>query len=138
MEPQNIPSATSSPQEHIFNDVIDTSPYEKNLKTARVYLYIVAALQVGVGIYQYANADDPELAWLLGGIPGGLGILFLLFAIWSYKQPKAAFISALIVFVIAHGASMYFDPSTIYKGIILKILVIVALVKGINDARQVE
>jgi len=142
MEPQkdqnNIPSATDNSQSTIFSDIVDTTPYEKNLKTARIYLYIIAALQIGVGIYQYATANEPELALILGAIPAGIGVLFLGFAIWSYKQPVIAFMTALITFVVVHAATMILDPTAIYKGIILKILVIVALVKGFKDAREVQ
>jgi hypothetical protein len=133
-----IPAATSTTQETIFSDVVDTTPYEKNLKTARIYLYILTALQIGVGIYQYTTTEDRELALIMGGIPAGIGILFLLFAIWSYTKPAIAFMTALVTFIVAHGITMFFDTSSIYKGIILKILVIVALIKGFNDARQVE
>ena len=132
------PVATEPSQETIFSDVLDTTPYEKNLRTARIYLYVVAAIQVGVGIYQYANAADPELGFWLGGVTAGLGILFLLFAIWSYKKPAAAFMTALIVFIVAHVATMVADPSYIYKGIILKVLVVIALIKGFRDAKEVE
>ena len=134
----NIPAATDTSQETIFSDIVDTTPYEKNLKKARIYLYIIAALQIGVGIYQYSTADDPELALILGGIPAAIGVLFLGFAIWSYKQPVIAFMTALITFVVVHLATMILDPTAIYKGIILKILVIVALVKGFKDAREVQ
>lgn len=144
MEAQQMPNqdssilATQPSQETIFSDVLDTTPYEKNLKTARIYLYIVAALQIGVGAYQYSKAADPELGFWLGGIPAALGVLFLLFAIWSYKKPAIAFMTALIVFVVAHIATMVADPSYIYKGIILKVLVVMALVKGFKDAKEVE
>ena len=133
----NIPSATESSQETIFTDIVDTKPYEKSLRNARIYLYIVAALQIGIGIYQYANTD-PEYALLVGGIPIGLGILFLGFAFWSYKKPVAAFMTALITFVAAHVLTMIDDPSSIYRGIILKVLVVVALVKAFKDAKEYE
>ena len=127
-------------QDTIFNEVADMSGYDKNLKTARVYLYIVAALQIGVGIYQYITLKDysEQVALLAGGIAGGLGIVFIILAIWSYKMPSAAFLTALIVFVGAHIYTAIEDPSQIPRGIILKVLVIVALIKGFKDAREYE
>jgi hypothetical protein len=133
----NIPAANEPSQETIFADIVDTKPYEKSLRNARIYLYIVAALQVGVGIYQYANSD-PEYALLIGGIPIGLGILFLAFAFWSYKKPVAAFMTALITFVVVHVLTMIDDPSAIFRGIILKVLVVVALIKAYKDAVEYE
>ena len=133
----NIPAANEPSQETIFADIVDTKPYEKSLRNARIYLYIVAALQVGVGIYQYANSD-PEYALLIEGIPIGLGILFLVFAFWSYKKPVAAFMTALITFVVVHVLTMIDDPSAIFRGIILKVLVVVALIKAYKDAVEYE
>ncbi len=134
----DLPSSTTSSQESIFSDIVNTKPYEKGLRNARIYLYIIAVIQFGVGIYQYTTVSDQETALIIGGIPAAIGILFLGFAIWSYKKPAAAFMTALITFVVSHIATMILDDTAIYKGIILKILVIVALVKGFKDARQVE
>ena len=142
MEPQsnqnNIPSATAPADETIFGEMLDTKRYEKSLKNARIYLYIIAALQVVVGIYQYSQATDTETAIFLGGIPIALGLLFLVYAFWSYKKPVVAFMTALVTFVAAHLITMIDDPTSIYKGIILKVLVVVALVKAYKDAREVE
>lgn len=134
----SIPSATAPHQEPIFNDLIDTAPFEKSLKNARIWLYIVAALQIGVGIYEYTTVPDPDLALLAAIIDAGIGILFILFAIWSYKQPVVAFMTALITYVVINIGFMILEPSHIYKGIIMKVLVIVALVKAFNAAREVE
>ncbi|MDB5206812.1 MAG: hypothetical protein JWR72_1887 [Flavisolibacter sp.] len=134
----NIPSATGGANETIFGDLADTTKYEKGLKNARIYLYIIAALQVGVGIYEYVTTDDKNLALIAGGLDAGIGILFLLFAVWSYKKPAPAFITALITFLVIHIALSVLDPTHLYRGIILKILVVIALIKGFKDARQVE
>jgi hypothetical protein len=40
-------------QDTIFYDVADMSGYDKNLRTARTYLYIVAALEIIRGICSY-------------------------------------------------------------------------------------
>ena len=142
MEPQkdqnNIPSATSLSHETMFSDIVDIKPYEKNLKNARIWLYVIAAIQVVFGIVQYAITDDKEIGLIVAIVEAGIGVLFFLFALWSYKKPATAFMTALVTFVVIHVASAIIEPSQIYKGIILKVLVIVALVKGFNNAREVE
>ncbi len=135
-EPTHIPSATEPAQPTIFSDIVDTAPYEKSLRNARIYLYIIAALQFGIGIYEYASTEDKDL--VAGGIDAGIGVLFLLLALWSYKKPAIAFMTALIAFLVIHIGLSIIDPSHIYRGIILKILVVVALIKAFKDARQVE
>ena len=142
MEPQkdqnNIPSATFVSQETMFSDIVDIKPYEKSLKNARIWLYVIAAIQVVFGIVQYAITDDKEIGLVVAIVEAGIGVLFFLFALWSYKKPATAFMTALVTFVVIHVASAIIEPSQIYKGIILKVLVIVALVKGFNNAREVE
>ncbi len=127
-------------QDTIFNEVADMSGYDKNLKTARIYLYIVAAIQMIFGIYEYFTLReyDDQIALLTGGIDFGIGIVFIVLAVWSYKKPAAAFLTALILFVTIHVLSMISDPTMIYKGIILKVLVTIALIKGFKDARDYE
>ena len=134
----NIPSATSMSQETMFSDIVDIKPYEKSLKNARIWLYVISAIQVVFGVVQYAIADDKEIGLVVAIVEAGIGVLFFLFALWSYKKPATAFMTALVTFVVIHIGSAIIEPTQIYKGIILKILVIVALVKGFNNAREVE
>lgn len=143
MEPQQpsndtLSNETAQPQETIFHDFTDTRPYEKSLKTARIWLYVIAALQAGIGLYEYSSTEDPTVALIAGIIDAGIGVIFLLLALWSYKKPAAAFITALITYIVIHIGMLFVDPSNIYKGILIKILVVLALVKAYKDAREVE
>lgn len=134
---QNDESEPSS----IFPEIsTDMTGYDKNLKRARIYLYIVAALQLGVGIYEYFKYDTfSELQrLLLFAIDGGVGLIFIALTVWSYKKPAPAFMLALAFYVIVQVFAMFSDPTMIYKGLILKILIVVTLVKAIQDARDFE
>jgi Ca2+/Na+ antiporter len=62
----------------------------------------------------------------------------LILAIWSYKKPAAAFLTALIFFIVVHVSDAIVEPTQLIKGILLKILVLVALIKGYKDAREYE
>ena len=127
-------------QDTIFNDVADMSGYDKNLKTARIYLYVIAGIQLIAAAYEYFTLRDisEQYALLAGGIDIGVGILFAFLALWSHKKPAAAFITALIVYVAIQILAIIGDNSMIYKVIILKVLVIIALIKGFKDAREYE
>src|SRR5690349_5996830 len=94
-------------EDTIFYDVADMSGYDKNLKNARVYLYIVAAVQMIFGFYEYFTLSDydNQIALLTGGIDVGIGIVFIILAMWSYKKPAAAFLTALIIFITIHVLS---------------------------------
>lgn len=135
---ENLSSETAHPQETIFHDFTDTKPYEKSLKTARIWLYVIATLQAGIGIYEYTSTEDPTVALVAGIIDAGIGVIFLLLALWSYKKPAAASITALITYIVIYIGMMFIDPSNIVKGVLIKILVVLALVKAYKDAREVE
>lgn len=142
METENnqskVPAATETASETIFGDMMDTTAYQKHLKTARIWLYVIAALQVGMGIYEYSTIPDPQVGLIAALIDGGIGAVFLLFAFLSYKRPVASFIAALVTYVAVHVGMMFIDPTNIYKGIILKVIVVIALVRAINNARDIE
>lgn len=134
--PETPPSATAT-QESIFNDWGDTKPYEKSLKTARIWLYIIAALQVGIGIYEY-NTVDESIALFALLIDAGIGVVFLALALWSYKKPAASFLTAIIAYALMYIILGLLEPQNLYKGVLLKIFIVIALVKAYKDAREVE
>ena len=133
---ERIPSATAN-QESIFSEMADTQPYEKSLKTARIWLYVIAALQVGMGIYEY-NTVDPSIALFALLIDAGIGVVFFALALWSYQKPAVSFMTALIVYILIHIGLSILEPANLVRGVILKILIVMALVKAYKDAREVE
>lgn len=86
-------------------------------------LGIVAVLQVGaVLIYGTDN-------WALWGIAG----LFAVLAVWALRAPFIASAVGMAAFVLLHGAEAVIDPSSIYKGIIMKVVVIAVLAGAIRN-----
>ena len=122
----------------IFNNLVDLAPYEKSLKNARIWLYVIAGLQFAVGIFEYFTIDDNIVAAIAFGIDAFVALGFLALALWSKKKPLVAFSIALGFYGVVLIAFTILDPSNFFKGIIIKILVIVALVKAIKDAKQYE
>jgi hypothetical protein len=133
-------SATDAPAqtESIFTDVIDTAPYEKSMKNARIWLYVIAGLQFLMGIFEYMNTADRTIGLLAFGIDATMAVCFLVLALWSRKKPVIAFTMALVLYALFVITFSILDPSNIYKGIIVKILVVIALVKANKDARKYE
>lgn len=54
--------------------------------------------------------------------------------VWSRRAPLPAIACALGLFIVVHVVSAIFDPSSILKGIIIKVLAFVALGKGLSAA----
>ncbi len=127
-----------TPREHIFSEIYDLKPYERTLKNARIWLYVIAGLQLIMGVIEYNQADDPTIGWTAFGIDAFIAAGFLVLALWSRKKPVPAFTIALVSYVVLILGFMILDPVNIVKGIIIKILVIIALVKANRDARKYE
>ena len=51
------PSAAALVEENIFSDFVDTRQYEKSLKNARIWLYVIAVIQAGIGVFEYTTTD---------------------------------------------------------------------------------
>jgi hypothetical protein len=115
-------------------NLYELSLFQKKIRSARNTLYVLASLFVLSGIFFYSTSEEyaNPLALLItflviAGIYVGL-------AVWTKKQPLPAIVSGLLLFVILQLVSVIEDPSYLFKGIIIKIVVVVYLVKGIRAA----
>ena len=82
-------------QETIFDDVYDLEPYEKTMKNARGWLYVIAVIQFIIGIVEYNTVDEPTVAAIAFGIDAFIAVVFLALSLWSKKKPVVAFTIAL-------------------------------------------
>lgn len=64
----------------------------------------------------------------------GLAAIMLGLFFWARKSPLPATISALSVYVVVLAIDAAFDPTTIYRGIILKVIIIAMMFGGISAA----
>ena len=140
MSEKVLPSTNDSDagQETIFSDVYDLEPYEKTLKNARIWLYVISGIQFLMGIFEYANETDRTIGIIAFVIDAFIALLFLILALWSRKKPVASFTIALVIYLLLQIVFMLTDPTHIFRGIIIKIFVIIALVKANRDARKYE
>lgn len=70
-------------------------------------------------------------AWVL---PVGLGVVFLALFFWAQKSPLPAFGTALGLYVMAIAVTAVIDPSTLAKGIVVKVLCTLGLLGGLKSA----
>lgn len=109
-----------------------------NVKSGRGAILAVAILQAIGGILIYVvlknqGADD-SAALLVSVINFVLSGIFFGLWIWAKSSPLAASVTALVIFLTVHLANAVMDPKTLIQGIIVKVIVIVCLVKGIQSA----
>jgi predicted branched-subunit amino acid permease len=124
------------PQQDLFADIADTEPYEKSMNNARIWLYVIAGLQAVMGVIEYSASDDATVGVIACGIDVSIGLLFLGLALYSKKNPVTAFTAALILYLVIVAVAIIIEPSSAIKGIWLKVLAVIALVKANKDARK--
>jgi len=106
------------------------------MKNARVWLYIIAAFQAAMGIFEYNTTDDATIGMIACIIDFSIAVLFTGLALYSKKNPVTAFTTALILYIMLIAGFIALDPSNATKGVIVKVLAIIALVKANKDARK--
>ncbi|HEX2606456.1 MAG TPA: hypothetical protein VHK91_03715 [Flavisolibacter sp.] len=134
----NLSTEASGEPESIFQETYDLEPYQKNMKNARIWLYVIAGLQFAMGIFEYVNTPDPTIAAWAFGIDAFVAATFAGLAFWSRHKPVTAFTIALSFYILVVVGLMLLDSTNIFRGVIIKILATIALVKAVRDARKYE
>ena len=126
--------------ETIFNDQeFSMQGYDKHVRQARNTLFIAAGILLLNAVILFSKYPfDIEMMWLdymlwtfyIGGC--------IALAFWTKKKPYYAIIGGLILMGIFIVINAIIDPSTIFGGIIFKIVVIVFLFKAINNAKEAQ
>jgi hypothetical protein len=66
----------------------------------------------------------------------GLAAVFFCLYLWARRKPLPAAIAGLVLFVTVHVLDAVVDPNALWRGILVKIIVIVVLVKAIQAGVQ--
>ena len=141
MENSNLPEETTDKnKETIFTgEEFSTQGYDKQIRQARNAIFIAAGvLLLNLIILAATIPDDYDYFWLDCSIWGAFIIGFIVLGIWTKKRPYTAIICALILYGVFIILNAVLDINTIYKGIILKIVIITLLIKGLNDAKEAQ
>lgn len=116
----------------------------KKMKSARRILLTLGILQVvlglivlGIGLSGAANSatNNPNAGsglTLVGGIVAGIGLVFLGLAAWATTAPFPAAVTGLVLYVTLTVVDAIADPTAIFRGIIIKVLIIAALAKAVQ------
>jgi len=131
-EEQN-PETIFSPEEFSLRG------YDKHIRQARNAIFAVAILLLlSLLILCFTITEGYEYLWI-DIVMWSLFIAgFVILGFWTKKKPYYAIIGAICLYIIFIGLNAAFDITTLYKGIIFKIIVFVLLIKGINDAKEAQ
>ncbi len=108
---------------------------KKAAKKAASALLAVAILQAIFGTFLIVMAMGEgglELGPAVLITVYGIAILFFCLYLWARKNPLPAAIVGLVLFVTVHLLDAVADPTAIVRGIVLKIIVVVVLIKAIQ------
>ncbi|MEP6676269.1 MAG: hypothetical protein ABJA78_13990 [Ferruginibacter sp.] len=141
MENNNLPEQTpDNNTETIFTETeFSMEGYDKHIRQARNAIFAAAGiLLLNVIILAASAPEDAEYLWIDLSIWGVFIAGFIFLGIWTKKKPYTAIICALTLYGIFITLNAVLDITTLYKGIIFKVIVIVFLIKGLTDAKQAQ
>ncbi|MBW1296170.1 zinc ribbon domain-containing protein [Aquimarina litoralis] len=104
----------------------------QRINSARNTLYWMAGIFFVSGLFLFFSLND--IAVLIAS--SILAIIYLILAYWSQKKPFAAILSALLLYLMVIVVNVIDEPSSLFKGILLKIIILSFLIKGMYSASQ--
>lgn len=124
----------------IFNaEEFSYQGYDKHIRQARNAMFFAAGLLlINVILLVASSTFSYDYLWLDMAIWGTFIASFVLLGFWTKKKPYTAIVCALILYVAFIVLNACIDISTIIQGWLFKIIIIVFLVKGINDAKEAQ
>lgn len=109
---------------------------ENQINKSRKGLLIVAGLLVVGGFWSAKSGGEVAAINLVGNII--LAIVFAFITLWSEKNPFAAFITTLLLFLSLQIVAFIINPSSLVSGILLKVVIIALLVNGVVSAAKTK
>lgn len=102
----------------------------KVIQQARTILFVIAGITFLYGIILFFSHDD--MASLIAAAV--MASVYVILGYWSQQKPLVALVLALLVYATNIVINAIAEPSSIYRGIILKGIIIYFLARGINSA----
>ena len=111
------------------------SDTKDKIKRARIILWSIGGMNLLASLFALTNAQAQNVFVVAGVI---LGLVFIGFGFLAYKKPFISILIPLILLVLLHLAAAIADPSTLLRGIILKVVFIGVLIYGLVGIVEAE
>nr|WP_321452590.1 hypothetical protein [uncultured Carboxylicivirga sp.] len=125
---------------YIAKQVMDRSDVDdavKRLKNARILLFLIAGYLFIAPILSLLMKGMSLTLLITIILSGILGIVFLVFAILSFKRPKISILIPLVSISIYYLILLILGPyEYFYKGVLWKIIILVGLGYGYFSVRK--
>lgn len=121
------------------NDAMIEAIYKPALSRARGWILAVGILYaVSALIFVAVGRLGDEQLQLVLGLNFGLMAIHVGLYFWARTSPFPAAVVALAIFVTLHLTEAVIDPTSLYRGILIKVLFLIALVKAVQAGLQVK
>jgi hypothetical protein len=107
---------------------------EEKIKSCKTVIYILAGILFITALVVGFTQDD-YVAMIVNLC---ISLLYLILAAWSEKNPFGAILTAFIIYVTLILINFFVDPTTLFSGLLFKILFIGAFVKGVRSAKEAK
>jgi prepilin signal peptidase PulO-like enzyme (type II secretory pathway) len=141
MNPSTTPeTANSESTGTIFSsDEFSLQGYDKHIRQARNAIFAVAVLlTINLLMLVGSAPQGYEYLWMDIALWSVFIAGFIFLGFWTKKKPYYAIVGALCLYALFMMLNAALDISTLFKGILFKIIIVVLLVKGINDAKEAQ
>ncbi len=127
-------------QETIFTpDEFSLKGYDKHIKQARYTIFALALLLIiNLLVLCFTVNENHAYLWIDILLWSIFIAGFVLLGFWSKKKPYYAITGTLCFYTLFIVLNAAIDVSTLYKGILVKIIVFILLIKGLNDAKEAQ
>ncbi len=107
------------------------------VRSASNTMFILSGIFALFALFYYGTVSEEEKTGvLIANLV--LAVLYVGLGFWSRVQPVAGIISALALYAIVQVVIAIEDPTSIFKGILWKVLIIMYLVKGLRSAYEAK
>lgn len=110
------------------------SDAQDKIKSARIAILVLAGIFFVSGLIIGFGNDDFE-TMIVNLV---LCVIYLVLAAWANQNPFGAILTAFIIYVTLQVVNGFLEPTSIIRGVIIKVFVIAAFVKGIRSAHEAQ
>lgn len=107
---------------------------KKKIKSAKNTLYVLSGVMAVFGFIQYTVHESIYAL----GIDFALSLVYLALAFWTDTKPLIAVLIGLLLYLTIIVINAIVDPTSLFQGIIWKVVIISFLGKGIYSASSIK
>jgi len=110
--------------------------YDRHIRRARATLFVVAGINLLGAVLILIGSEPTRIVTAIIIIV--IAATFVALGFWTKKKPYSAILTALILYIVILALDAIGDPSTLFRGWLIKAGVIVALISTISNARETQ